>query len=81
MGDVLTFAAITLPSWLTFNVTTQLLSGTPTNDDVGDHPVILEVTDASDESTQQSFTIAVPNTNPGLISYLSRTQNTHKTLI
>ena len=39
------------------------LSGTPTNDDVGDHAVVLMVTDNSGATAEQSFTLSVANTN------------------
>ena len=38
------------------------LSGTPTNDDVGDHSVVLMVNDGT-ETVNQEFTITVANTN------------------
>ena len=60
---ILTYAATTLPSWLSFDAATGVLSGTPTNSDVGDHSVVLTATDAADEADTQSFTIAVTNTN------------------
>jgi len=62
LADVLTYTATTLPSWLTLDPTTHELSGTPKDGDVGDHPVVIEVTDglATDE---QSFTITVNNIN------------------
>ena len=53
----------TVPSWLSFDETTGVLSGTPTNDDVGDHTVLLTVSDAAGESDTDSFTITVANTN------------------
>ena len=62
-GNTVTFAAPTLPSWLSFDSTTGILSGTPDNDNVGDHTVILTATDNNDKITNQSFTITVANTN------------------
>ncbi len=61
-NDPLTLSAVTLPSWLTFNPTTGLLSGTPTNLNVGVHPVSLKATDGSIEIFQ-NFDITVTNTN------------------
>ncbi|WP_143872214.1 putative Ig domain-containing protein [Catenovulum sediminis] len=61
-GDTLNYSATTLPSWLTFNTSTQILSGTPTNDDIGSHSVVLSVTDGN-ETVNQSFTIVVDNVN------------------
>ncbi len=64
-GASLTISASTLPVWLTLTDNgdgTATLSGTPTNADVGDHGVVLEVTDGSLSATQ-SFTITVADTN------------------
>lgn len=63
VGDVLTLSAITKPSWLSFNVATGVLSGTPTNADVGSHPVTLRVTDADGLTADQSFMVIVTNVN------------------
>ncbi|MCP5421404.1 MAG: cadherin domain-containing protein [Chromatiaceae bacterium] len=64
-GAVLTINATTLPAWLTLidnGDGTATLSGTPTNAEVGDHSVVLEVSDGSLTDTQ-GFTITVSNTN------------------
>ena len=58
VGDNLTYAAPTLPGWLSFDISTQILSGTPLNDDVGTHEVVLTVTDGV-EIVEQSFSISV----------------------
>ncbi|AEG09504.1 outer membrane adhesin like proteiin [Shewanella baltica OS183] len=63
VGDVLTFSAVTKPSWLSFNAATGLLSGTPGNADVGAHPVLLRVTDTDGLTADQSFSITVTNVN------------------
>ena len=65
-GDVLTITASTLPVWLTLTDHgngTAALSGTPTNADVGDHPVVLQVADSGGLSDTQSFTVTVANVN------------------
>ncbi|SVC76170.1 uncharacterized protein METZ01_LOCUS329024, partial [marine metagenome] len=66
-GDTLTYTATlsdssALPSWLSFDASTQTFSGTPVNADVGD--ITIQVT-ASDGSTSVSdtFTLTVANTN------------------
>ena len=59
VGDSLTLAATTLPSWLSFDASTGILSGTPTNEAVGDHAVVLTATDQSGSVATQSFTINV----------------------
>ena len=55
----------TVPSWLTFTASTGVLTGTPTNDNVGTtgNAVVLTITDAPGESVTDSFTITVANTN------------------
>ncbi|MCU8017565.1 Ig-like domain-containing protein [Shewanella sp. SM72] len=63
VDDVLTFSAVTIPSWLSFNAATGLLSGTPDNADVGSHPVTLRVTDTDGLTAEQSFSITVTNVN------------------
>ncbi len=62
IGDTLSFSAPVLPSWLAFDTTTHILSGTPDNDHVGDHNVSLRVNDGTVDVIQ-SFTIAVGNVN------------------
>ncbi|MGZ0788117.1 putative Ig domain-containing protein, partial [Pseudomonas saponiphila] len=63
VGDVLTLSAINKPSWLSFNAATGLLSGTPSNADVGSHAVTLRVTDTDGLTADQSFSITVTNSN------------------
>ncbi|MCB2383443.1 Ig-like domain-containing protein [Shewanella sp. SR1] len=63
VGDVLTFSAVTKPSWLSFNAATGVLSGTPGNADVGSHAVLLRVTDTDGLTAEQSFSITVTNAN------------------
>ncbi|MGC9524240.1 MAG: ELWxxDGT repeat protein [Limnospira sp.] len=65
-GDTLTITAPTLPDWLTLTDNgdgTATLSGTPDNDQVGDHTVELQVEDEAGEIQTQSFTLAVSNVN------------------
>ncbi len=65
-GDTLTVTAPALPAWLTLTDHgdgTAALSGTPSNADVGNHPVVLRVTDSGGLSDTQSFTITVANVN------------------
>jgi len=62
-GDTLTYSAKTLPSWLSLNAATGLVSGTPSNDDVGTHTVSLTVTDSAKETDSQMFSITVENVN------------------
>ncbi len=68
VGDTLAITATTLPGWLTLTSTgsgTASLSGTPTNAEVGNHAVVLVVTDSGTGNLidTQSFTVAVANVN------------------
>jgi hypothetical protein len=61
-GDVLTVTALALPAWLTLTDHGNgmaTLSGTPTNPDVGEHPVVLRVTDRIGAFAEQTFTITI----------------------
>ncbi|MDT0594095.1 putative Ig domain-containing protein [Glaciecola petra] len=57
-NDTLTFAATTLPSWMSFEASTGILSGTPAVGDVGNSDVVLTVNDGTD-TVSQTFTIVV----------------------
>ncbi len=57
-GDALSFSAPVLPDWLNFDAGSLILHGTPGNEDVGDHPVSLLVSDGED-TNNQDFTITV----------------------
>jgi hypothetical protein len=65
-SDVLTLSAPTKPAWLSFNFTpgqkSATLSGTPSNDNVGNHPVTLRVSDGHG-TKDQAFTLVVNNVN------------------
>ena len=56
--DTLSLSASVLPSWLTFDAATGILSGTPSATDIGDHEVTLVASDGQDEASQV-FTITV----------------------
>jgi hypothetical protein len=60
VGDTLVLASVTLPGsgWLTFDIATGVLSGTPAAGDAGDNAVSLTVSDGTDTVTQD-FTIVV----------------------
>ena len=68
-GDDIILSVPTLPDWLSFTDNgdgTGLLSGTPAESDIGDHDVVLQVSDGEDTITQE-FTIDVreaPNEPP-----------------
>jgi len=61
-GDTVTLAAPTKPSWLSFDTLTGVLSGTPTNSNIGDHSIVLSATDVAGAVTTQNFTISVTTT-------------------
>ena len=60
----LSFSVIQKPSWLDLIEATGELKGTPTNADVGDHDVVISVSDGV-ENVSQTFTVTVANTNDG----------------
>jgi hypothetical protein len=61
-GDELTYTAVKLPDWLSFDVTLHTLSGTPLNEDVGIHEVNIRVSDGTDY-VDHPFQITVINVN------------------
>ncbi len=63
VGDTRTLTAPTKPAWLTFTPGANgsgTLAGTPAQAQVGNHPVVLSVSDGT-VSVTQSFTIVVAN--------------------
>jgi uncharacterized protein (TIGR02145 family) len=58
IGDVLTYTAPLLPSWLSFNPATRTLSGTPSLANKGNHNVTLRASDG-EVNVDQNFTIGV----------------------
>ena len=60
-GNTLTFAAPTLPAWLTLSGAT--LSGTPGQANVGTHSVMITVSDGTAAPVAQSFQIVVADAN------------------
>lgn len=61
-STVLTYSAPVLPDWMEFDAATKILSGTPTNDEVGIFDVTLRVNDGNVDVDQQ-FTVTVNNVN------------------
>ena len=64
-NDTLTYSTSTLPSWLNFNATTGVLSGTPGEADAGLSSITLTATDAAGISVTQTMKLA---TTTGSIS-------------
>ena len=64
-GDTVSLTADipTESSWLNFNQNTGELSGTPTNNDVGEHTVVIKADDGNGGTDTQSFTLTVRNVN------------------
>ena len=67
-GDTLAFSATQsggapLPAWLAIDAVTGVLSGTPTNGDVGGLTVDVTATDGAGANTTSSFQLTVTNTN------------------
>jgi fibronectin-binding autotransporter adhesin len=60
-GNTVTVTATTLPSWLTF--TNGVLSGTPTQAQIGAHTVVLTASDGAGGTTTQTFTVTVAFVN------------------
>ena len=60
--DNLSISATEAPGWLSFDQSTNVLFGTPTNANVGDHTVVIKVNDGTVD-IYQSFTLTVINTN------------------
>ena len=76
-GDTITTECTACPSWL--SVSGSTVSGTPDNDEVGDHSVVL-ISNRQTTSDTQSFTITVTNVNSmGSVS-LSGTTTEDQTL-
>jgi len=59
--DTLTYSLTVNPTGMTINSTTGVISWTPTESQIGENEVVVEVSDGS-RSTTQSFTITVDET-------------------
>ena len=60
--ETLSFQALDLPAWLSLDAS-GFLVGTPSDVDIGQHEVSVQVTDAAGAIDYQTFKIAVANTN------------------
>ena len=67
-GDILSYSTTladggALPSWLSFDAITNIFSGTPLNEHVGNLSLTLTATDLAGTSVSQNFDLSVQNTN------------------
>ena len=79
-GDALTFGAAlsngaALPTWLSINPTTGVLSGTPLNANVGTLALTVTATDSAGASAATSFQLTISNSNdtPVVVTPISDT--------
>jgi len=73
-GDTITYSLATSPTGMTINSTTGAISWTPTEVQIGENEVVVEVSDGSKSKTQ-SFTITVDETLLTSIVVLPATMN------
>ena len=73
-GDTLTFALDTAPAGMTIDPASGLIEWTPTNAQVGDNAVEVQVTDSGGLSDTQSFTVTVDDVNEAPASPRPRLQ-------
>jgi uncharacterized protein (TIGR02145 family) len=76
-GDVLTYNVVQIPPWLSFSTPTNVLSGTPTNNNVGNHYVSLSVSDGK-VTVYNNFIITVYQPTGTVNDYDGNTYNTVK---
>ncbi|MDC1207966.1 cadherin domain-containing protein [Litorivicinus sp.] len=63
LNDELTIEFENLPAWMSYDSSTMLLSGVPSNSDVGSYQLSFLVRDYAGASTRQDFSIKVANKN------------------
>ncbi|HEY9199219.1 MAG TPA: putative Ig domain-containing protein, partial [Gammaproteobacteria bacterium] len=63
-GSTLTFSIANRPSWMSFNTSTGLLAGTPSNANVGSYSnIVISVSDGTVSAALPAFTLTVTNVN------------------
>ena len=62
-GDALTYSA-SLPTGLSINAHTGVISGTPTDSDFGNHTITVTATDAHGKGVSETFHLAVGDSGP-----------------
>ena len=70
-GDTLTFSA-SLPTGLSINTHTGVISGTPTDSDFGNHTITVTATDAHGKAVSESFRLAVGDSGPTAITIVDQ---------
>jgi len=73
-GDILTYSLTTYPTGMTINSVTGVITWTPTESQIGENEVVVEVSDGSKSATQ-SFTITVEKALLTSIVVLPATMN------
>ena len=71
VGDVLTYSLITSPAGMTIDSGTGLIQWTPTNEQVGDNDVTVQVEDVAGATDTQSFTVTVDAAPTNVMHVLS----------
>jgi hypothetical protein len=74
----LTYEAPILPSWMSFDPATGILSGTPLNENVGDTLVKLTATDGDDVTIEQQFNLTVNNVNDAPVILTEAVDSTYE---
>ncbi len=70
-GDILEYSLLHAPSGMSIDATTGVINWTPTDGQIGDHTVDIQVTDSGQETDTQNYTLSVtplPNTPPDITS-------------
>ena len=69
-GDALTYQLDTFPTGMTIDGNSGLVSWLPNSSDIGEHLVVITVTDTQGLSSNQSYTVTVQNINesPSIVS-------------
>ena len=77
VNETLTYTGLNTPSWLTVS-SSGLLTGTPTNDDVGTHSVTVQVADSSGATDTRTFSLTVNNVNDAPVFNFTPPSNTNE---
>src|ERR1700680_847940 len=73
-GDTLSFSA-KLPTGLSIDAHTGIISGTPTDSDYGNNPVTVTATDAHGKAISESFNLAVGDSGPTATAIANQSAN------